>query len=65
MARRYHAGETWFVKLPRGELVIAVELDEVTEATIVLRRVPDLGWQKMSEPYRFKRAEVEFVEQLK
>lgn len=58
------AGETWFVQLARGCLVLSCHVEEVTEKTVALRQVTDLGSPEAKRAYRFKTREVEFLERV-
>jgi hypothetical protein len=57
-------GETWFVQLERGCLVLACVVEELTERTVALRQVSDLGSPEATRAYRFKTREVEFLERV-
>lgn len=55
------AGETWFVQLDRGCLVLTCHVEEVVGPTVALRQISDLGSPEAKRAYRFKTREVEFL----
>lgn len=64
--KKVSAGEEWFVQLVPGANAIAVEIDEVTRATVVLRRVADLHYRPKGYdvPVRYARQDITFLERL-
>lgn len=64
MSKRTPAvGETWFIQLDRGCLVLAVEVDELTERTCLLRIVESHGTPAANGAVRrFRTSDVTFLE---
>jgi hypothetical protein len=58
------AGETWFVLLWHGGVVLAVRVDEVTEQTVVLWAQSDCGSRPASRAYRYRIRDVTWLERI-
>jgi hypothetical protein len=54
-------GETYFVLLWHGGLVLACRVDELTEKTVVLWAQSDCGSKPASRPYRYLIKDVTFL----
>lgn len=57
-------GEAWFVKLPGAIQCACVEVDEITERTVVLRMTDELGSTHHGRVGRYERRDVRFVERV-
>lgn len=59
-------GEIWFIQLDRGCLVLAVEIDEVTAKTCVLRVMADASTkpEAVGMVRRFRTSDVTFLERV-
>lgn len=57
-------GDVWFVQFDRGCLVLACRVEEVTERTVALWQISDLGSTQATRAYRFKQSEVHFLERV-
>jgi hypothetical protein len=57
-------GETWFVLLWHGGVVLAVRVDEVTEHTVVLWAQSDCGSRPATRAYRYRTRDVTWLERI-
>lgn len=57
-------GEAWFVKLPGATQCACVEVDEITNRTVVLRMADELGVMYHGRAGRYERRDVRFVERV-